>query len=160
MLNALSIAVTTSGLVTVMTYHATSGKWLADPGMTQATTVISAMLIILAAVNATFIAWTTALDARHTAALARALGATPDQITTGLMAAQLIPALIGALLGIPSGIALYEIPKTSGTTTVPSPVWLLAMVMVILLVIAILSLVPTRIGIRRPVAEALRTETA
>ncbi len=112
LLNALSIAVTTSGLVTVMTYHATSGKWLADPGMTQATTIISAMLIILAAVNATFIAWTTALDARHTAALARALGATPNQITTGLAAAQLIPALIGALLGIPGGIALYEIPKT------------------------------------------------
>jgi ABC-type antimicrobial peptide transport system permease subunit len=128
--------------------------------MTQATTIISAMLIVLAAVNATFIAWTTALDARHTAALARALGATPDQITAGLTAAQLIPALIGALLGIPGGIALYDIPKTGGTTTVPSPLWLLAMVAVILLVIAILSLVPTRIGIRRPVAEALRTETA
>ena len=159
LLNALSIAVTTSGLVTVMTYHATSGTWLADPGMTQATTIISAMLIILAAVNATFIAWTTALDTRHTAALARALGATPDQITTGLTAAQLIPALIGALLGIPGGIALYEIPKTSGTTTLPSLLWLVAMVAAILLVIAILSLVPTRIGIRRPVAEALQTET-
>ena len=160
LLNAVSIAVTTSGLVTVMTYHATSGTWLADPGMTQATTIISAMLIILAAVNATFIAWTTALDARHTAALARALGATPDQVTAGLTAAQLIPALIGALLGIPGGIALYEIPKTGGTTTVPSPLWLLAMVAVILAAIAILSLVPTRIGIRRPVAEALQTEIA
>jgi putative ABC transport system permease protein len=158
LLNALSIAVTTSGLVTVMTYHATSGKWLADPGMTQATTIISAMLVILAAVNATFIAWTTALDARHTAALARALGATPDQITTGLAAAQLIPAVIGALLGIPGGIALYEIPKTGGTTTLPSPLWLLAMVVVILFVIALLSLVPTRIGMRRPVTEALQTE--
>ncbi len=143
-----------------MTYHATAGKWLADPGMTQATTVISAMLIVLAGVNAAFIAWTTALDARHTAALARALGATPDQITTGLVAAQLIPALIGALLGIPGGIALYQIPKTGGATTLPSPLALLALVAVILLVIAVLSLVPTRIGIRRPVAEALQTETA
>jgi putative ABC transport system permease protein len=160
LLNALSIAVTTSGLVTVMTYHATSGTWLADPGMTQATTIISAMLIVLAAVNATFIAWTTALDSRHTAALARALGATPNQVTTGLASAQLIPALIGALLGIPGGIALYEIPKTSGTTTLPSPLWLLAMVVVILAVIAVLSVAPTRIGIRRPVAEALQTETA
>ncbi len=159
-LSALSVAVTTSGLVTVMTYHATSGTWLADPGMTQATTVISAMLIILAAVNATFIAWTTALDARHAAALARALGATPNQITAGLTAAQLIPAVIGAVLGIPGGIAVYEIPKTSGTTTLPSPLWLLAMVAAILLVIAMLSLVPTWIGIRRPVAEALQTAAA
>jgi putative ABC transport system permease protein len=158
LLNALSIAVTTSGLVTVMTYHATSGKWLADPGMTQATTAISAMLIILAAVNATVIAWTTAIDARHTTALARALGATPDQIATGLTAAQLIPAVIGALLGIPGGIALYEIPNTSGTTTLPSPPWLLAMVVAVLFGIALLSLVPTRIGLRRPVAEALQTE--
>jgi putative ABC transport system permease protein len=160
LLNALSITVTTSGLVTVMTYHATAGRWLADPGMTQATTVISAMLIILAAVNAIFISWTTALDARHTAALARALGATQHQITTGLAAAQLIPAVIGTLLGIPAGIALYEIPKTSGTTTIPSPLLLLAIVVIILLGIAILSLVPTRIGLRRPVAEALQTEIA
>jgi putative ABC transport system permease protein len=158
LLNALSIAVTTSGLVTVMTYHATSGKWLADPGMTRATTIISAMLIILAAINATFIAWTTALDARHTAALARALGATPNQVTTGLTAAQLIPALVGVLLGIPGGIALYQIP--SGTTTLPSPILLLAMMVAVLAIIAVLSLVPTRIGIRRPVAEALQTETA
>jgi ABC-type lipoprotein release transport system permease subunit len=160
LLNALSIGVTTSGLVAVMTFHATSGKWLADPGMTQATTVISAMLIILAAVNAAFISWTTALDARHTAALARALGASPDQVTTGLAAAQLIPTLIGALVGIPGGIALYQIPKTGGPTTLPSPLSLLAMVVAILLVIATLSLLPIRTGIHRPIAEVLRTESA
>jgi hypothetical protein len=108
--NALSIAVTTSGLVAVMTFHATSGTWLADPGMTRATTIISVTHVILAAVNATFISWTTALDARH-AALARALGATPNQIVFGLMTAHLIPVLIGAMLGIPGGIALYQIPK-------------------------------------------------
>jgi putative ABC transport system permease protein len=159
LLNALSIAVTTSGLVTIMTYRATSGAWLADPGVTRATTVISVMLIVLAAVNATVIAWTTALDARHTAALARALGATSDQITTGLAAAQLIPALIGALLGIPGGIALYDIPKTGGTT-LPSPLSLLTLVVVILAVIAALSVIPTRIDARRSVAEALRAETA
>jgi ABC-type lipoprotein release transport system permease subunit len=159
-LNTLSIAVTTSGLVTVMTYRATAGTWLADPVMTQATTVISLMLIILAAVNAVFVSWTTALDARHTAALARALGATVHQITSGLTAAQLIPALIGALLGIPGGIVLYETLKSSGPTTLPSPLWLIAMVVGINAIIAGLSLVPSRIGIRRPVAETLQTETA
>jgi ABC-type lipoprotein release transport system permease subunit len=160
LLNTLSIAVTTSGLVTVMTYHATAGAWLADPNMTQATTVISVMLIVLAAVNATFIAWSTALDARHAAALARALGATPDQISTGLAAAQSIPATLGALLGIPGGLALYDIPKTSGSTTLPSPLWLLGTVVAIVAVIALLSLVPTRLALRRPAAEVLQTETA
>lgn len=159
-LNTLSIAVTASGLVAVMTFHATSGRWLADPGMTQATTAISTVLIVLAAVNAVVISWTTALDARHTAALARALGATPNQIATGLASAQLIPALVGALIGIPGGLAPYQLSKTAGTTTLPPALWLLAMVMVILLAIAVLSLVPTRIGIRRPVAGALETETA
>ena len=47
----------------------------------QVKTVLSVMLIILAAVNAIFIAWATTLDTRHSSALARALGATPAQIT-------------------------------------------------------------------------------
>ena len=158
LLNALSIAVTTSGLITVMTYHVTAGRWLADPGMSRATTIISVMLIVLTAVNAVFISWAAALDARRAAALARALGATQRQITTGLAAAQLIPALIGTLLGIPGGLALYEIPKTGGPTTIPSAPALLAVVMVIVVGIAVLSLVPTRIGLRRPVIEALQAE--
>jgi putative ABC transport system permease protein len=53
-------------------------------------------------------AWTTALDARRPAALARALGATPAQVTTGLSVAQLLPALAGALLGIPGGIGIND----------------------------------------------------
>lgn len=143
-----------------MTFHATSGTWLADPGMTPATTIISVTLVVLAAVNATFISWTTALDARYAAALARALGATPNQIVSGLMTAQLVPVLIGAMLGIPGGIVFYQIPKNGGPTTLPSALWLLAVVLAILAVIAVLSLLPTRIGIRRPVAEALQAETA
>ena len=127
----------------------------------QATTIISVMLIALAAVNAVFIAWTTALEARHPAALARALGATPEQITTGLSVALLPPALLGALLGIPGGIAIYDGARSgSGTTTLPSALWLVAMVILTLLVIAGLTAVPTRIGARRPVAEVLQAETA
>jgi len=95
------------------------------------------MLIVLAAVNAVFIAWTTALEARHPAALARALGATPEQITTGLSVAFLPPALLGALLGIPGGIAIYDGARSGGgTTTLPSALWLVAMVILTLLVIA------------------------
>src|ERR1019366_5968741 len=106
-----SVAVTTSGVVAVLILHATSATWSLGLQVTRATTVISVMLIVLAAVNAIFIAWTTALETRHPAALARALGATPAQITTGLSAAFLPPALLGALLGIPGGIGIYDAPK-------------------------------------------------
>ena len=87
--------------------HATSPSFALGAGVAQATTVIAVMLVSLAAVNAAFVAWTTVLDTRHSAALARALGATSEQITSGLSGAQLLPALLGALLGIPGGIGFY-----------------------------------------------------
>ena len=108
LLSVFSVAVTASGLVAVLILHATSATWSLGPRVTKATTIISVMLVVLAAVNAVFIAWTTALETRHPAALARALGATPEQITTGLSVAFLRPALLGALLGIPGGIAIYD----------------------------------------------------
>ena len=161
LLSVFSVAVTTSGLVAVLIIHARSATWSLGPQVIQATTIISVMLIVLAAVNAVFIAWTTALEARHPAVLARALGATPEQITTGLSVAFLPPALLGALLGIPGGIAIYDGARSGGgTTTLPSALWLVAMVILTLLVIAGLTAVPTRIGARRPVAEVLQAETA
>ena len=161
LLSVFSVAVTTSGLVAVLIIHARSATWSLGPQVIQATTIISVMLIVLAAVNAVFIAWTTALEARHPAALARALGATPEQITTGLSVAFLPPALLGALLGIPGGIAIFDGARSGGgTTTLPSALWLVAMVILTLLVIAGLTAAPTRIGARRPVAEVLQAETA
>jgi len=64
--------------------------------------VITVMLVALAAVNAIVITWATTLDNRPSAALARALGATPHQVSAGLSAAQVLPALAGAVLGMPS----------------------------------------------------------
>jgi putative ABC transport system permease protein len=161
LLSVFSVAVTTSGLVAVLILHATSATWSLGPQVTQATTIISVMLVLLAAVNAVFIAWTTALEARHPAALARALGATPEQITTGMSVAFLPSALLGALLGIPGGIGIYDAAKSGGgATTFPSVLWLVVMVVLTLLVIAVLTAIPTRIGARRPVAEVLRAEAA
>ena len=89
----------------------------------------------LAAVNAIFITWATALDARHSSALARALGATPQQVSAGLSAAQVLPALAGAILGIPGGLALLAAVDPDGTTM--PPLWqLLAVVPGTVLVIA------------------------
>lgn len=159
-LSVFSVAVTASGLAAVLILHASSAGWSLGPRVTQATTIVSVMLAVLAAVNAVFIAWTTVIEARHPAALTRALGATPKQITAGLSMAQLLPALIGALLGIPGGIGIYDAAKNGGATTIPSVIGLVLMVVVTLLVIAVLTAIPARIGARRPVAEVLQSEAA
>jgi ABC-type lipoprotein release transport system permease subunit len=161
LLSVFSVGVTTSGLVAVLILHETSATWSLGPQVARATTIVSVMLIVLAAVNAIFIAWTTALEARHPSALARALGATPEQVTTGLSAAFLPPTLLGALLGIPGGIGIFDAAKSGGgVTTLPSAYWLVAMVVVTLLVIAVLTAIPSSIGARRPVAEVLQSEAA
>jgi putative ABC transport system permease protein len=160
-LTVFSVAVTATGLVLVMILRATKTSWSLGPGVTQATTIISVLLVVLAAVNAAFIAWTTALDTRQPAALVRALGATPEQITTGLSVAQLIPALAGALLGIVGGIGIYDAVRNGPEgATLPSTLSLAAMIAVTLLATAVLTAVPTRIGARRPPAEALHADTA
>ena len=52
--------------------------------------LLSAILVVLAAINAIFTTWSTVIDAQRPTALTRALGATPWQISAGLTAAQLI----------------------------------------------------------------------
>ena len=78
MLSVFSVAVTMSGLVAVLILHQTVGGLL-GPVVSRAATIISLMLIALAAVNAVFIAWTTALEARRPAAVARSLGVPRDR---------------------------------------------------------------------------------
>lgn len=156
LLSAFSVAVATSGLVAMLILYATTAGWSLGPRVTQATTIISVMLVVLATVNATFISWTTALETRYPAALARALGATPEQVTIGLTVANLTPALVGALLGIPGGVVVYDLAKHGGSTMLPSAVTLLVMVTAMLVVLGVLIAIPTRIGSRRSVADVLQ----
>jgi putative ABC transport system permease protein len=180
-LAALSIAITVSGVVAALCAHADlnataltthsiadqlsgSGGSLADPSrahrLNQVLLLITITLFALAAVNAIFITWATALDARRSSALARALGATPEQVGAGLSTAQVLPALVGAILGIPGGILLIEAVDPDNTTTI-APLWqLLAVVPVTVLVVAVLTAIPSRIGARRSVAGVLRSELA
>lgn len=166
LLNVFSVAVTASGIMAVLVVHATNGTSSLSPNdlytlrVDQVTTVLSVMLVVLAAVNAFFIAWATILDTRHAAALARALGATPGQVTVGISVAQLLPALLGALAGIPGGIGIYDAAKNGGATALPAVGWLAVMVIGTVLTVAALTALPARIGARRPVAEHLRAETA
>jgi putative ABC transport system permease protein len=71
-----------------------------------------------------------------------------------------VPALVGALLGIPGGILLIELADPDSTTTLP-PVWqLIAVVPATVLVVAALTAIPARIGARRPAGEILQAERA
>jgi putative ABC transport system permease protein len=169
-LSAASVAITVATIVAVLVYHA--GKAQQAPGVSaglnapqadpvgQVLLVITVTLVALAAVNAIFISWATVLDARHHSALSRALGATPEQVSAGLSAAQVLPALPGAILGIPAGIGLYAAVSNGGVVAIPQLSWLVAVVLGTLLVVAGLTAIPARIGARRPVAEILQSETA
>jgi putative ABC transport system permease protein len=114
----------------------------------------------LAVLDAVFTAWAAALDARHSSALARALGATPQQVSGGLAAAQMLPALAGALLGIPLGIGLFAAANGSGQVAVPSASWLAAVALATLVAVAVLTNIPARLVARRSSAEVLQAEAA
>jgi putative ABC transport system permease protein len=172
LLSAASVAVTATGIVAVLAFHASVrlhsaglAGGLGNPVVErdeQMLTVLTVVLVALAALNAICAAWATVLDARHAAALARALGATPRQVTEGIAAAQALPAVPGALLGIPLGILLFIAANGGGarTTTVPPAWWLAAAVIGILVAVAVLAAIPARIGARRPVSPILQSETA
>jgi ABC-type lipoprotein release transport system permease subunit len=164
LLCAASVAITVSGIVAALGAHADLNAQQLGVGsrgdqLNEVLLVITITLVALAAVNAIFITWATALDTRHSSALARALGATPHNVSAGLSAAQVFPALAGAILGIPGGIALLAAVDPEGATI--APLWqLLAVVPVTVLAIAGLTAIPALTSARRPTSEVLESELA
>jgi len=170
----VSIAITVSGIFvalvlnTYLTTQPLTGGY--DDAqvelLRQVLLVMMVTLLSLAAVNAIFITWATVLDNRHTSALARALGATPRDVTAALAAAQVLPALVGATLGaFPGGFALFHAINAvtggdSDRATFPSLWQLLAVALATVLVVAALTAVPARLGGRRSVTETLQAELA
>jgi ABC-type antimicrobial peptide transport system permease subunit len=168
-LGAASIAVTSAGIVAVLTFRATvdhdlgagSGQ-VGDPVVTRDTQVLLVMTIVLVALavlNAVCTAWATVLDFRRSAALARALGASPRQVSAGVAWAQVLPAVPGTLLGIPLGLGLFK-AASAGALTVPPAWWLAATVLAILSAVAVMASIPALIGARIPAAQILQSETA
>jgi putative ABC transport system permease protein len=164
LLIAMSITVTVTGIVAILATHAHAP--IADLTIdnvkldryNELTAIITVMLVILAAINTTFIAWATAADGRFSSALERALGATTSQVTAGLSLAALLPALPGAIIGIPLGIGLYH-ALASGTHLSVPPAWqLLGVFLATLLAVAVLTAIPSRFGSRRSPAQILQTE--
>lgn len=168
LLAATATAVTVATVVAVLAFwqgNSVNGVpgGLTNPVVTAVSNVlvvVTVVLVILAAVNALFMAWATVLETRHSCAVARACGATPEQVTVGLSAAQVLPAAIGALAGVPAGIGFYHLAKHGGTLVSPSVFSLAATLVATLLVIAALTAIPARLGGRRPVIEMLQSEVA
>jgi putative ABC transport system permease protein len=173
-LGVASIAVTVSGVYVLLVLNTfLSGGSLAsryDAGqigvLRHILVVWTVILLGLAAVNALVITWATVLDNRHSSALARALGATPRQMTAALAAAQTLPALLGALLGVFLGgrgfFAVIMAAAGGGSSDVILPSWwrLCALIAATVLAVAAVTTVPARLGGRRPVAESLQAEAA
>jgi len=167
--SAASIAVAVMGLVAALAVHAAvdnkfshfgASGGLVNPDVPRAEQVLTAItvaLVALAALTAVFAAFATALDARRASAVTLALGATHQQVRAGLVMAQVIPALPGAILGLPLGLGLFKV-ASHGLTGLPPALWLVAAVLGTVLVVAALTTVPARIGLRRPVAEMLQAE--
>ena len=168
-LSVVSIAVTATGIVAVEVVRTSldrgfgASSVLDNPQnnrLSQVMLVLSVALVVLAAVNAILIMWATVLDARHAAALARALGATPQQVTAGLSAAQMLPATLGALLGIPCGWGLVEAVRNGNSLAVPPTWWLIATVLGTVAAVAVITAVPAWLGASHPAAEVLGSELA
>jgi putative ABC transport system permease protein len=163
-LSTLSVTVTVAGIVAIVIEHARLGgtSQLVNPQnqrITQVMLVITAMLIVLAAINTILITWATVLDVRHASALVRALGATPRQVSAALSAAQFLSVLPGSLLGVPLGIGLLKVVTKSGDAYKLVPIWwFLLVILGTWLVTSALTVIPARIGSRHPTAQILQAE--
>ncbi|MFI7462121.1 FtsX-like permease family protein [Nonomuraea sp. NPDC049646] len=168
-LGVASVAVTVSGLYVLLVLNAFLGDQPAAGAYTEAQVAVlrhvllvwTVVLLCLAAVNAVVITWATVVDNRHASALARALGATPRAVTAALATAQVLPALLGAVLGVfPGGFLLFAainaITGGDGDKVSLPPSWqLIVLVPATALVVAALTSVPAHLGGRRPVTATL-----
>jgi putative ABC transport system permease protein len=74
--------------------------------------------------------------------------------------AQVLPAVPGALLGIPLGLGLFKAAGGGGMMTIPPAWWLAAAVLATLAMVAATASIPARVGTRIPVSRILQSETA
>jgi putative ABC transport system permease protein len=163
-LTSLSVAVAVCGTTVVLyaqaSLHAERGNagGPADPQVAQihaVTTTLSVLVAVMAAINLVFVTRASAVDARGTLAVARALGVSPTQAAAGLGIAQLIPAMAGMVLGGIAGSVIFEALSSSNPAS-PSIVQLTGLALVALALTVTLTAVPARLEARRPIAEVLR----
>jgi len=169
LLGTASVAVTATGIVAVLSFCATvrlksAGLWHGlgnpvDDRDEQMLLIVTVVLVALTVLNAICGSWATVLDVRQAPALVRALGASPQQVNSGIAVAQVLPAVPGVLLGIPLGIGLFAVAAHGAGVVVPPASWLAAAALGILVVVAMLAVLPARVGARRSVIVILRPGT-
>lgn len=172
LLTVVSMALTVTTVVAVLTVHAhlvfhsekIGGYSIPrNPNLARTDQVLLVMtiaLILLAVVNTLVITWATAVDSRQPLAVARALGTSSRDTTTALIMSLLLPAVPGALAGLPLGVLLVDALSHGSTITVPPAWWLAAAFAVTLLAAGVLAMLPARLGSRQPVASILQAEQA
>ena len=170
-LSVISTMITVTGIVAVLSSvrtHEVTRSAAGQAGLENPRTelqskvlmIIALMLLVLTVVNAVLTIWAGSLDSTRPVAVARALGATPFEVAAGLSAAQLLPTLLGAVLGLPFGLGLVSAVASGHgkVTALPPALWLLGVVLGTPLVMAVLAVIPARIGARRSVAGILQSE--
>jgi putative ABC transport system permease protein len=172
LLAAASVAITATTIVAVLAVHERQDlvdrnggglSALSNPRYDRLDVVLLVLTITLAAlaaVNAIFITRATAVESRYASAQARALGASPEQVAVALCGAQLIPALPGALAGIPAGLGLVAAVSHGADLPVPPVWWLACMVLGLLTGLALLTAIPAIASARQSPADILQSETA
>ncbi|TDE39314.1 ABC transporter permease [Nonomuraea mesophila] len=169
-LQACATAITVIGIVALLTLYAQPERGYGLDGSSvlpnlrgehdrRLMLAVTVLLIVLAVVNTITFTWTTAMEARANLAIARTLGATPGQVSAGLSAAQLLPSLPGAVIGVPLGTGLLSLFAADNAAEAPSS-WLSGAVVAALVATAALTALPTRLAARRPVTPTLSSEAA
>jgi putative ABC transport system permease protein len=171
LLSVVSVAITTTTIVAVLSVRAHEGLAPSiSPGQfsipynpntvnTDAILlVITVVLVLLAVVNALVITWATSVDSRKTLGVARALGATTEQLSAGLSTALLIPAVPGAIAGIPLGLLFVTAASHGSRATTPSALWLAGTCLGVMAAIGVLSAIPAHVEARRAVVDVLESD--
>lgn len=169
-LTLVSVTITMTTVVAVLAIHAHEGQAPPIPRSVFAIPmnpnarntdavllVLTVVLVFLSIVNAVVITWATSVDSRQPLGVARALGATTRQLSTGLSTALLIPSLPGVIAGIPLGLLLVKATDHGSSFTAPSALWLAAAFLGVLAALGALSLIPARVEARRPTLDALQS---
>lgn len=185
MLAAVSLALATAMVIAALAMERTfqvqrsasdaSGPSLPDAGVLAAAQeaaddrlrglvyTLTALLLVLGAINTLVVASFAARDCAANQARLRAVGFTPRQSVTALVSSQTAVAIAAAVVGVPLGEAVfrlaYDAANSSGAgAALPPLTWVVAAVAGVTLATAVLASVPARIMSRRPVARALTYE--
>jgi ABC-type antimicrobial peptide transport system permease subunit len=163
---SITVAVATTVATLALRHTTTLGVKVAGNVLAGARTqsvnhvagALTALLLTVAAINILFVTWATIIETRPANALARALGATPRQITIGLTAPQAVAALIAALAGLPAGFVLYAAVGGNPTRADLPVLLFLAIIPITMTAVAALAAIPARIAALAPVAPSLRSD--